>query len=152
MSQTQTPVAEAVVVRLGASRFAAELAAVSEVGRVPAVTRVPGAPAWLAGIANWRGRLLPVLDLRDLLGAESAGIGTDARLLVLTHDGVTAGFVADVVEGTGELGEVEEWPAALSDRGSELIAGQVPHPDGPVAVLDVAAILRLREQLPRARH
>src|SRR4051812_6097795 len=52
---------ETVVIRLGDGRFAAELDAVAEVGRVPAVTRIPGAPAWLAGVANWRGRLLPVL-------------------------------------------------------------------------------------------
>lgn len=152
MTETQTPVAEAVVVRLGGSRFAAELDAVSEVGRVPSVTRVPGAPSWLAGIANWRGRLLPVLDLRTLLGADTGGVGAAARLLVLTQDGVTAGFVADAVEGTGLLGDVEEWPAALADGGSGLVGGQVPHPDGPIAVLDVAAILRLRDQLPRARY
>jgi purine-binding chemotaxis protein CheW len=153
VTQTQAPRAEAVVVRLGGSRFAAELDAVSEVGRVPAVTRVPGAPSWLAGIANWRGRLLPVLDLRTLLGAEDAAVGADARLLVLTDDGVTVGFVVDAVEGTGDLGgDVDEWPAALADRGADLIAGQVPDPAGPIAVLDVPAVLRLRDQLPRARH
>ena len=46
------------------------MADVAEVASVPGVTRVPGAPAWLAGVANWRGRMLPVLDLRPLLGAD----------------------------------------------------------------------------------
>lgn len=144
---------EAVVVRLGDGRFAAELDAVAEVGRVPSVTRVPGAPDWLAGVANWRGRLLPVLDLRTLLGAPTARLGSAARLLVLALDGVSAGIVVDSVEGTGVLdGAVEEFPAALADRGSFLLAGQVPSTNGPVAVLDIHAVLRLREQLPRARR
>lgn len=144
---------EAVVVMLGDGRFAAALDTVAEVGRVPSVTRIPGAPGWLAGVANWRGRLLPVLDLRTLLGAPGAPLGTSARLLVLSLDGVSAGIVVDSVEGTGVLDSaVEEFPAALADRGSFLLAGQVPSADGPVAVLDIHAVLRLREQLPRARR
>lgn len=151
---TAAPVGdEAVVVRLGAGRFAADLDAVAEVGRLPAVTRVPGAPAWLAGVANWRGRLLPVLDLRTLLGAESAPMGGSARLVVLTADAISVGIVVDAVEGTGALdGAIEEFPAALADEGSSLLSGQVPAEDGPIAVLDIRAVLRLREQLPRGRR
>ena len=43
--------------------------AVAEVGRLPKLTRVPGTPEWLSGVANWRGRILAVLDVRPLLGA-----------------------------------------------------------------------------------
>lgn len=144
---------EAVVVRLGAGRFAADLDAVAEVGRLPAVTRVPGAPTWLAGVANWRGRLLPVLDLHILLGAESGPMGGSARLVVLTADAISVGIVVDAVEGTGALdGAIEEFPAALADEGSSLLSGQVPAEDGPIAVLDIRAVLRLREQLPRGRR
>lgn len=147
------PAVEAVVVRLGAGRFAAELDAVAEVGRVPALTRIPGAPGWLSGVANWRGRLLPVLDLRSLLGAEAGELGASARLVVLSVDAVSAGVVVDAVEGTGRLdGAIEDYPAALVDRGSLLLAGQVPTPDGPIAVLDIRSVLRLREELPRARR
>jgi purine-binding chemotaxis protein CheW len=142
----------AVVVRLGTGRFAADLDAVAEVGRLPAVTRIPGAPVWLAGVANWRGRLLPVLDLRSLLGAETAPLGNAARLVVLCADGVSAGILVEAVDGTGALDTIEEFPAALADRGSSLLAGQVPAADGPVAVLDTRAVLRLREELPRARR
>jgi len=144
---------ESVVIRLGDGRFAAELDAVAEVGRVPSVTRIPGSPAWLAGVANWRGRLLPVLDLRSLLGAPQTRLGNAARLVVLSVEGISAGIVVDAVEGTGVLdAAIEEFPAALADRGSFLLAGQVPSVDGPVAVLDTHAVLRLREQLPRVRR
>lgn len=144
---------EAVVVRLGSGRFAVALDSVAEVGRVPAVTRIPGGPDWLAGVANWRGRLLPVLDLRGLLGADRTPFGGGARLLVLVDDGISAGIVVDGVEGTGSLGaQVDEFPAALAGPGATLLRGQVPRDDGPVAVIDPAAVLRLRETLPRARR
>lgn len=144
---------EAVVVRLGAGRFAVDLASVAEVGRVPAVTRIPGSPEWLAGVANWRGRLMPVLDLRGLLGAQRGPLGGSARLVVLVDDGVHAGVLVEAVDGTGALGErVEEFPPSLAGPGATLLSGQVPRDDGPVAVLDASAVLRLRELLPRARR
>jgi len=146
------PESDAVIVRLGAGRFAADLTGVAEVGRLPALTRVPGVPVWLAGVANWRGRLLPVLDLRPLLGADADPPGPRARLVVLTDDGVSAGIIVDAVDGTDALGAVEEFPAAIADRGTDLLAGQVPYDDGPIAVLDIRAVLRLRDELPRTRR
>ena len=58
-----------VMLRLGGARYAVGMSAVAEVGRLPKLTRVPGTPIWLAGVANWRGRILAVLDVRPLLGA-----------------------------------------------------------------------------------
>jgi purine-binding chemotaxis protein CheW len=144
---------DAVVVRLGAGRFAADLACVAEVGRVPALTRVPGMPSWLAGVANWRGRVLPVLDLRSLLGAPTVSLEPHARLLVLTAGGVTAGLLVERVDGTASLSDVTDaFPPVLAASAAELLAGQVPQPDGPIAVLDIAAVIRLRDQLPRGRR
>jgi len=144
---------DAVVVRLGSGRFAVSLGSVEEVGRVPAVTRVPGTPGWVAGVANWRGRILPILDLRSLLGAAEVPLGGDARLLVLSADGVSAGFLVEAVEGTAVVAaSAEPFPPSLSGSAAGLLAGQLPHPDGPVAVVDVDAVLRLRESLPRGRR
>jgi purine-binding chemotaxis protein CheW len=145
--------ADGVVVRLGTGRFAVSLASVAEVGRVPSVTRVPGTPLWVAGVANWRGRILPVLDLRSLLGAPESALGTGARLLVLSTDGVSVGLLVDAVEGTAVVAaSAEAFPANLAGPAARLLAGQLPHPDGPVAVLDVDAVLRMRESLPRGRR
>ena len=144
---------DAVVVRLGNGRFAVSLGSVEEVGRVPAVTRVPGTPGWVAGVANWRGRILPILDLRSLLGAPESPLGGSARLLVLSADGVSVGFLVEAVEGTAVVAaSAEPFPASLSGSAAGLLAGQLPHPDGPVAVLDVDAVLRMRESLPRGRR
>ncbi|MDQ1683823.1 MAG: hypothetical protein QOC82_560 [Frankiaceae bacterium] len=152
-SDAEQAAGEAVVVRLGSGRFAVALESVAEVGRVPAITRIPGGPDWLAGVANWRGRLMPVLDLRGLLGADRTPFTSSARLVVVVDDGISAGVVVDRVEGTGALGHsIDEFPAALAGPGAALLRGQVPRDDGPVAVIDPAAVLRLRETLPRTRR
>lgn len=144
--------ADAVLVRLGAGRFAVRLEHVAEVGKVPALTRVPGVPTWLAGVANWRGRILAVADLRGLLGADTDTFGPTARLVVLTTDAATLGVLVDAVEGTDALGDVTAVPAVLPGPGGDLVRGQVPRDDGPVAVIDVDGVMRLREALPRGRR
>lgn len=145
--------ADAVVVLLGSGRFAVSLGSVAEVGRVPSVTRVPGTPGWVAGVANWRGRILPILDLRSLLGAAEVPLTASARLLVLTADGVSVGLLVEAVEGTAVVAaSAEPFPATLAGSAARLLAGQLPHPDGPVAVLDVDAVLRMRDSLPRGRR
>jgi purine-binding chemotaxis protein CheW len=151
-AQESTVSTDAIVVRLGAGKFAVALASVAEVGRVPAVTRVPGLPAWLAGVANWRGRILPVLDLRPLLGAEASVLDAHGRLLVLTDGGIAVGMLVDAVDGTTAMTDVAAFPSASAPSGSTLLCGQVPREDGPLAVLDVPAVLRLREGLPRGRR
>jgi purine-binding chemotaxis protein CheW len=145
--------ADGVVVRLGTGRFAVSLASVAEVGRVPSVTRVRGTPVWVAGVANWRGRILPVFDLRSLLGAPESALGTGARLLVLSTDGVSVGLLVEAVEGTAVVAaSAEPFPATLAGTAAQLLSGQLPQPDGPVAVLDVDAVLRMRDALPRGRR
>jgi chemotaxis signal transduction protein len=143
---------EAIVVRLGSSTYAFELAAVAEVGRVPSVTRVPGLPAWLAGVANWRGRILPVLDLRALLGVDAGGARPSGRLLVLTDGVIVVGMLVDAVDGTTALADVSPFPAGSVTSGSSLLSGQLPREDGPIALVDVGAVLRLRDGLPRGRR
>jgi chemotaxis signal transduction protein len=152
-AEALTETVEAIVVRLGQGRFAADLAGVAEVGRVPDITRIPGVPTWLAGVANWRGRILPILDLSRLLGAQSAGPSRSSRLLVLTERGVLVGVLVDAVEDTITLGaDVAPVPAGLPPEAVGLLSGQLARADGPVAVLDVDAVMRLRERLPRGRR
>lgn len=51
------PTGDVMVVRLGGSSFALAVSAVREIVRLPPVTRVPGLPAFVAGLANVRGRV-----------------------------------------------------------------------------------------------
>ena len=145
---------EVVVVRLGGCRYAVPMPAVAEVGRPPGLTRVPGLPAWVAGVANWRGRVLAVLDLRPLLAAESAPLDRRGRLVVLSRDGVTAGMLTEGVEGTTDVDPevLEPALAHLPETTGALLAGQITDADGPVGVLDLDAVFGLADSLPRPRR
>jgi chemotaxis signal transduction protein len=143
-----------VLLRLGASRYAVAMDDVAEVAAIPGLTRVPGSPAWLAGVANWRGRMLPVLDLRPLLAADTVPLPSSARLVVLARGGIVAGVVAEAVPGVydGELADPAAPPPTLTPDAASLIIGQVADRSGPIAVLDAGAVLALRERVDRRRH
>ena len=148
-----TAAATGVVLRLAASRYVLDLADIAEVVPVPVVTRIPGSPPWLLGVANWRGRILPVLDLRPLVGSPPAPLATSARVLVLARDDVMAGVVAETVAGVCDvaIGAPAVPPATLSGEAARLVLGQVRDAAGPLAVLDAGAVLGLRQRLERRR-
>jgi chemotaxis signal transduction protein len=140
-----------VSVRLAGGHYAVPLAAVTGVAAVPAVTRVPGSPVWLAGAANWRGRLLAVLDLRPLLGVERHALASSARLVVVEHGEVRAGLLVEAVTGLVEGDpELHPVPATASPAAASILIGTFAE-GPPTAVLDPEAVLALRGQLPQAR-
>ena len=145
---------EVVVVRMGGCRYAVPMPCVAEVGRPPGLTRVPGLPAWVAGVANWRGRVLAVLDLRPLLGAEAGPLDRRGRLVVLNRAGVMAGLLTEGVEGTTDMDAdaLEPALAHLPAAAAELLAGQLTDARGPVGVLDLDAVFGLADRLPRTRR
>jgi purine-binding chemotaxis protein CheW len=143
-----------VVVRFGGARYAIAMAAVAEVVAVPPTSRVPGCPRWLSGVVNWRGRVLPVIDARALLGAATTPLPSSARLIVLSVDGVEAGLVVEAVAGLLQAGDQapESAPATAADSATSLVLGVVPGSGGPVSLLDPTALLALRAQLPSTRR
>lgn len=151
-----TAATDVVLVHLGSCRYAVSLTAVVEVGRPPGLTRVPGVPGFVRGVANWRGRVLAVLDLRGLLSAGPPSGDRRSRLVVVQGvsgaDVVRVGLLVDAVTGGVSYdGQALEPPLPhLSGDGAALLAGQVTDADGPYGVLDLAAVLALAEQLPRA--
>jgi len=52
-------------------------------GYPAAVTRLPGAKPWVKGLANVRGQLLPMLDLRQFLGSGMTHLGRNTRVIVV---------------------------------------------------------------------
>jgi twitching motility protein PilI len=87
-------------VRLGHERFVVPRDEVREVLMVPpAITRVPGARAWVRGLANVRGHLLPISDLRGFLGSAGGVPDRAARVLVLADAEFPVGLIVDEVYG-----------------------------------------------------
>ncbi len=85
--------------RMGGRRFVAPMGEVSEVLHEPRFTLLPGVKSWVKGVANVRGRLLPVMDLCGFFGSELSPVRKQRRLLVVDHQEIFAGLTVDEVFG-----------------------------------------------------
>ncbi len=86
--------------RIGEEQFVADREQVREVLMLPeTMTRVPGARRWLLGIANLRGHLLPLVDLKLMLGSGRTTLRRMTRVISVNHRDVPAGLVVDEVLG-----------------------------------------------------
>jgi purine-binding chemotaxis protein CheW len=143
--ELEDPGVDHVVVRLGGGRYGLAARDVAEVVPVPRVTRLPGSPVWLRGLANWRGHVLPVIDVRPLLDLPVTPLPTSARLVVVAVDDVEVGVVAEQVSGLVPVPDpCPPAPAGLTGGSADLVRGLAdPGPAGPVAVLGTRQLLAL---------
>lgn len=89
-----------VAFRMGGEVFLVARDETREVMGVPtSITRVPGARPWIKGLANVRGQLLPVIDLKQYLGSGETVPGRNTRVLVVHHREIPAGLLVDEVLG-----------------------------------------------------
>ena len=145
---------ESVVMRLGVARYAVPMLEVAEVVPIPAVTRVPGMPGWLAGVVNWRGHVLPVVDLRPVLGEVTGPLPSSSRVVVLTRDSIEIGLIVELITGLlpESRGVLMAAPSTISPQAAELVLGVVEDGGYPISLLDAGAIAALRTSLPSTRR
>jgi twitching motility protein PilI len=100
--------------RIGDRYFVSSIAEVNEILTPPALTMVPGAKSWLLGVANVRGNLVPVVDLRDFTGGGRTTNAETTRTLVVRQQGGSVGLMVDEVLGQRSFSE-EQLAAAIGE-------------------------------------
>jgi twitching motility protein PilI len=85
--------------RLGDQQLLAPIGAVIETLSLPQLSMVPNTAGWVRGIANVRGRLLPVIDLHGLLYGEVAKPDNRSRVLVIEFEDIYSGLIVNEVYG-----------------------------------------------------
>lgn len=91
------PAIRACVIRLGSALFAVDVRHAREIVVLDEHTAVPRAPAYVVGVTNLRGYVLPVLDVRPLLRLPSPSIGRGSQVLVVQAEGGSVGIGIDAV-------------------------------------------------------
>jgi twitching motility protein PilI len=88
-----------VAYRIGAHRLASGFDEVVEILSMPTLTPVPGSQAWMLGVANVRGTLLPVVDLKQFLEGERTVLHEGQRVLVVRQPGGDVAVTIDEMYG-----------------------------------------------------
>lgn len=134
--------------------YALEMERVQEIIRMPALVRVPLGPPALEGLANLRGRVLPVVSLRRCCALPDTEHEESTRVVVVEAGGATIGLVVDRVAAviSVEPDQVESGQAIQSTVRSDLLAAVIKVSDGRMTtVLDVQHLVTSEFAL-LARH
>lgn len=115
---------QVVIFRLGAEEFGVPIMSVQEIVRVPeSLTHVPKTPAFVEGVINLRGTVLPVIDQRSRLGLPALPRSEGQRIMVYMLAGQRTGFIVDSVAEVLRIPRAHIAPApALSEEQSRLIS------------------------------
>lgn len=106
------------VFEIGGQRLIAPMGEVSEVLSMPEYTSMPLVQPWLLGIANVRGRLLPLTDLAKLFSISSQLPQMKQRkVIVIDHSTLFAGLIVDRVLGIEQFSK-EQYRAEAMDNDS----------------------------------
>ena len=85
--------------RIGSHRLASGFDEVVEILPLPPVTPVPGAQPWMLGVANIRGSLLPIVDLKQFLEGDRTVLHEGQRVLIVRQDGGDVAVTIDELYG-----------------------------------------------------
>jgi len=134
-----------VVFRLGAQEYAMAITAVDEIARMPGhLTKLPKAPAFVDGIINLRGSVVPVIDLRRRFGVPSQSRSDGQRILVLSFSGGKTGFLVDDVSQVIKIASNDIHAAPELSVEQMRLIGRVANLDGQgrmILIVDPAQLL-----------
>lgn len=148
MSTTQTDVYQLVSFEIAGEEFGVDILKVQEIIRVLDVTRMPNAPAFIEGVINLRGQIVPVIDLRQRFDLPSKEKDGNTRIVVVELSGKTVGFLVDRVQEVirVETAIIEPPPDLVTNVQTRYITGVAKLEDRLLLLLDLDQILKADEQ------
>lgn len=127
--------------RLDRQRYALSLDHVERALRMVAVTSMPEAPPWVAGMINLHGRVIPVVDLRQRFGQPSKEPHPDDRLLIVQTSERTMALMVDEVTEVLEVPAQQVEPSAGLVPDARPLAAVIRRNGDLVLVLDAVQLL-----------
>jgi purine-binding chemotaxis protein CheW len=144
LAKTAAPPAEGksigvVEFQLASERYAVEHRFVREVAVLRELTALPCAPAFVRGIMNWRGQIVPLLDIKKFFDLPETGITDLHSVIILSGDDMEIGILADAVVGVSEipLADIEPTLPTLTGIRADYLKGVTGR---HVVVLDATRI------------
>src|SRR5690625_7206472 len=90
--------------------FGVDILKVQEIIRLVEITRVPNAPSFVEGVINLRGRIIPVIDLRERFSFDPQEADKDTRIIVVELDVQTVGCLVYAVRAVRDVRRNEIGP------------------------------------------
>lgn len=132
----ETSLSHVLVFKAESREYALPVRAVVEAVRMVEITPLPEAPSWVDGVLNFRGRVLPVLDLRARLGIPRRERDLSTPIVITAAESGLFGLVADELVEVLSLSSDQIDDASLESSGTPAVTSMVRHHDRLILVLD----------------
>ena len=133
--------------RLGTEEYGIDILKVQEIRSYEPPTRIANAPAFIKGVVNLRGVIVPIVDLRLKLGCESVDYNSFTVVIVLNVRGRVVGAVVDSVSDVLELprDSIKAAPEMASSVDAGFITGIGSINDRMLILMDIEALMSSTE-------
>jgi len=114
-----------VIFRLNGQEYGVNIFNVNEIVPYSLPTKIPNSPAYIEGVLNLRGSVIPVINLKKKFNLEDSGVNDRTRIIVTNYDGKVAGFVVDEASEvlTIEKDSIEQVSDIVSNISRKYIEG-----------------------------
>jgi purine-binding chemotaxis protein CheW len=145
---SEVKILQLVTFKLGSEEFGVDILKVQEIIKMMNVTKIPNAPAFIEGVINLRGKIIPIVDLRKRLGFKDQEFDKSTRVIVVELDGLVLGFIVDSVSEVLRIPEdtIEPPPSMVAGIESEYIEGVGKLDDRLLILLELKKIFSSPEK------
>lgn len=147
--ETQHELIQLVSFNLGPEEYAVEVLKVREIIRMTSITHVPNTPPSIEGIINLRGKVIPIISLRNRFNMAGAEDDQHTRIIVMDVEGRLMGFIVDGVSEVIRIssGEIQTPPSMVSGGvDQDFICGVIKHADQLLLMLQLDHMFSNEEQ------
>lgn len=137
-----------VVFELANEHYGLDISAVEGIIKMQAITKMPQAPAFVEGVTNLRGTVVPVIDLRKRFSLPVLEHTKDTRIVVVYMEKTKIGMIVDGVSEVLRIPEesIEPTPPMVSTVNTAFIRGIAKLDGRLVTLLDLTKVLSYEEQ------
>lgn len=129
---------------LGSEEYGIGIGFVTEIVGMQKVMEVPDVPAFIKGVINLRGKVIPVMDVRLRFGMDEKAYSERTVIIVLDIDNIPIGLVVDAVSEVMEISEanIDQPPQFGGNRdGKGVIRGLGKQGDRVAIILDTRRLV-----------
>lgn len=137
-----------VVFQVANEQYGVAIDCVESIVKMQAITFVPQAPAFVEGVTNLRGSVLPVLSLRKRFGLPPCEPDRETRIVVVRQGNMTIGMVVDSVLEVLRIQEeaIEPPPTMVTHERTRFITGIAKVGERLIILLDLGKVLSMEEE------
>ena len=138
-----------VTFNIGEEEFGVDILNVKEINRIVEVTKVPGAPEFVEGIINLRGKVIPIIDLRRKFRILNRENDKNTRIIVVELNKQVVGFIVDRVSEVLRINSsiCEPPPDIVSNINADYITAVGKLEDRLLILLDLEKVLSESENM-----